>query len=133
MDERFIEIRFCLFIDKLFKTFKYSIYTLDVIEAYCNLGNIESLIIKKLVKQIKDKSGGISTYRDEVVYVYSSLGYSYREVYRLTGISIGSQQRIHKDIKEHPDKYKNITTKLTIQEYEEVYKFVKVMDLMKGI
>ena len=36
MKERFIEIRFYYYILKLLSAFKYSVSTLDIIEAYCN-------------------------------------------------------------------------------------------------
>ena len=61
MEERFIEIRFCFFIDKLFHKFKYNVATLYIIEAYCNLGNIDTNIIKTLVRQIKENCGTIIT------------------------------------------------------------------------
>ena len=101
MKERYVEIRFIIFINKLIETFNYSIRILDVVEAYCNLGDIDVNIIKSLIRQIRNKTGPINTYREEIVYLSRQLGISYRTLYKHTGISIATQLKIKKYLEKY--------------------------------
>lgn len=133
MEERYIEIRFYFYIMKLTAKFKYSVYTLDVIEAYCNLGNVDTRVIKNLMKQIRDNTGVINTYKEEAVYIGRQNNISYRKLAHETGVSIATQVRLNKYYDEHPDMYKGITRHLPLSQYEEVRKFMTVVDIMKEI
>lgn len=133
MEERFVEVRFCIFIDSLLKTFKYSIKVIDVIEAYCALGNIEDYLIKKLIKQIKDKSGSICTYKEEATYLYKQMGYSMRDIYKLTGISTSTQLKLNKYLLAHPQMYEGLQPHLDTLEHEAVVKFMRVVDVMSSL
>lgn len=131
MEERYIEIRFIIFINKLMETFNYSIHILDVIEAYCNLGNIDVNIIKSLIRQIKSRTGPINTYKEEVVYLSRKLGVSYRTLYKHTGITIATQLKIKKYLENYSQLYEGIQSKLTKEEYNAVYKFMTIVDIIK--
>lgn len=133
MKERFIEIRFTYYIIKLLARFNYSVTTLDIIEAYCNVGNIDSTIIKQLMKQVRDNTGIINTYREEAVYIGRVNKISYRKLADMTGISLATQVRLNKYYDEHPEMYVGITKHLPDFEYEQVEKFMQVVDLMKEI
>lgn len=133
MKERFIEIRFTYYIIKLLARFNYSVTTLDIIEAYCNVGNIDSTIIKQLMKQVRDNTGIINTYREEAVYIGRMNKISYRKLADMTGISLATQVRLNKYYDEHPEMYVGITKHLPDFEYEQVEKFMQVVDLMKEI
>lgn len=131
MEERYIEIRFIIFINKLIETFNYSIRILDVVEAYCNLGNIDVNIIKNLIRQIRSREGPINTYKEEVVYLSRKLGVSYRTLYKHTGISIATQLKIKKYLENYGQLYESIQSKLTKEEYNAVYKFMTIVDIIK--
>ena len=133
MEERYIEIRFYYYIIKLLAKFKYSIHVLDILEAYCNLGNIDSRIIKNLIKQIRENTGVINTYKEEAVYIGRCNKISYRKLEHETGISLATQVRLNKYYDEHPSMYIGITKHLTDIEYQEVYKFMKIVDLLKEL
>ena len=133
MEERFIEIKFCFFIDKLFHKFKYNVATLDIIEAYCNLGNIDTNIIKTLVRQIKENCGTIITYQEEAVYIARQLGISYRDLEKMSGISVSTQQRLKDYYAKCGKMYEGLRPHLNKKEYDEVYKFVKIIEIMKEI
>jgi hypothetical protein len=133
MEERFIEIRFYYFILKLLNKFKYSISTLDIIEAYCNVGNIDSTVIKKLMKQVRENAGIINTYKEEAVYIGRVNKISYRQLAHITGVSLSTQVRLNKYYDEHPEMYVGITKHLPDFEYEQVEKFMKIVDIMKEI
>lgn len=131
MKERYVEIRFIIFINKLIETFNYSIRILDVVEAYCNLGDIDVNIIKSLIRQIRNKTGPINTYREEIVYLSRQLGISYRTLYKHTGISIATQLKIKKYLEQYSQLYEGIQSKLTKEEYNAVYNFMTIADIIK--
>lgn len=133
MEERWTEIRFYYFIIKLLKTFRYSASTVDVVDAYCNLGGIDNRIIKNLMRDIKDHKGLILSYSEEATYIARYNNISYRDTYKITGVSLSQQQKFEKEIRQRPNMYQGITSKLTKLEYQEVEKFVKIIDIMKGI
>lgn len=131
MEERYIEIRFIIFINRLMDTFNYSIRILDVVEAYCNLGDIDVNIIKNLIRQIRSREGPINTYKEEVVYLSRKLGVSYRTLYKHTGITIATQLKIKKYLEQYGHLYEGIQSKLTKEEYNAVYKFMTIVDIIK--
>lgn len=132
MEERFIEIRFCYWIKKVMIEFRYSYHILDVIDAYCLLGDIDSTLIKQLMQQVKRNSGAIVTTKEEACYVARRVGCSYRDLQAMTGISISTQSRLGDMFKFH-DEY-NLTKPCLNEEYHEtVRKFMRIVDIMKGV
>lgn len=133
MEERFIEIQFYYYIKNLIQTFQYNVRVIDLIEVLCTLNDVDTSVIKYLVKQIREDTSTIRTYREEVTYIARKLGISYRDLQELTGISITSQHRISKYLKENSQLYEGITKHLSDTMYHEVYKFMKVVDLLKEV
>ena len=133
MENRYLEIRFVLWIQRLFALFKYSVTTLDVIEAYCNLADVDDIIIKKLVSQIRQHSGTIITYKEELVYIARKLGVSYSQVEHDAGISKSTQLRLKNYYAKHPGMYDNITAHLSKEEFGAVYRFMKIVDLIREV
>lgn len=133
MRERYIEIRFYYFLHKLMRKFKFSIHILDVLEAYCNLGEIDSTVIKSLLKQIRSGSSIIETYKEEAVYIGRQNKISYRKLEHETGVSIATQVRYNKYFEEHPGMYDGITGHLSKDIYNEVEKFMDMVDTMKEL
>ena len=133
MEERYLEIRFCIFIDKLFKTFNYSVDVLSIIEAYSMLADVSISFMKQLSRQVHSDSGIIRTYKEEIVYIARELGISYRKVQQDTGISLMTQYRIAKKLEENPNTYKGITKHLGEIDYMDLKKFMMVVDKMKEV
>lgn len=133
MEERYLEIRFCIFIDKLFKTFNYSVDVLSIIEAYSMLADVSISFMKQLSRQVHSDSGIIRTYKEEIVYIARELGISYRQVQKDTGIALSSQLRIRKKLEENPNMYKGITKHLGEIDYMDLKKFMTVVDKMKEV
>lgn len=133
MEERFIEIRFYYYILKLLAKFKYSIHVLDIVESYCAIGGIDARVIKNLLKQVKEHNSIIDTYKEEAVCVGRELGISYRTLEKLLGIPRSTQSRLQNYYKNHPGMYKGITGHLSKEQYEEVYKFMKIVDIIKEL
>lgn len=133
MEERFIEIRFYYYIRKLIAAFNYNVRVLDLIEVMCTLHDIDTSVIKFLVKQIREDSGSLRTYREEVIYIARQLNISFRELKELTDISVTTQHRVSKYLDEHKELYVGITKHLNDTMYSEVYKFMKVVDTLKEV
>lgn len=132
MEERFIEIRFCYWIKKVMVEFRYSYHILDVIDAYCLLGDIDSTLIKQLMQQIKKNAGPITTNKEETCYIARQLGYSYRTVQAMTDISLAGQGRVNETLRAHSEF--DITKPCLNEEYHEaVRKFMRIVDLLKGV
>lgn len=113
--------------------FRYTVNILDVVEAYCILGGIDSKIIKNLIKQIRDNSGIINTYAEEAVYIGRQNNISYRKLAKETGVSIATQWRYNKYYDEHPTMYKGIVKHLDDKTFEEVKRFMKIVDILKEL
>ncbi len=133
MEERYLEIRFCIFIDKLFKAFNYKVEVLDVLEAYANIAQVSISYIKQLSRQVHSDSGIIKTYKEEVVYIARQLGISFRKLERDTGISSSTQYRIAKRLEENPNMYKGIEKHLGEIDFMDLKKFMLVVDKMKEV
>jgi uncharacterized protein YerC len=133
MEERYIEIRFYYYMLKLLHKFRNSVHIIDVIEAYCNLGGVDSRQIKNLLRQIREHNGLISTYKEEAVYIGRLNKISYRNLEKETGISLSTQVRLNKYYDAHPDMYVNIEKKLPDNVYQEVFKFMRIVDIIKEI
>lgn len=133
MEERFIEIKFYYYIKNLIQTFQYNVRIIDLIEVLCTLNDVDTSVIKYLVKQIREDTSTIRTYREEVTYIARKLGISYRDLQELTGISVTSQHRVSQYLKENSQLYEGITKHLSDTMYHEVYKFMKVVDLLKEV
>ena len=54
MEERYIEIQFYYYIKNLIQVFKYNVRVIDLIEVLCTLNNVDTSVIKYLVKQIRE-------------------------------------------------------------------------------
>lgn len=133
MEERFIEIRFYYYIKDLMYAFKYNVRVLDLIEILCTLNEVDASVIKYLVKQIRDNTSTIKTYKEEATYIARKLNISYRELTDITGISVTSQYRLVDYLKEHEQLYEGITKRLNDTMYTEVYKFMKVVDVLREV
>lgn len=131
MEERFIEIRFYYYIRRLLYQFKFSVYILDLLEAYCLLGDIDSGVIKQLLKQVRENTGAVVTYKEETIYVARQLGISYNELERISNISRATQYRLGQTI--NKDLYRGIEKHLSNREYNELYKFMKLVEGLKEI
>lgn len=133
MNERYIEIKFYYYIMKLLRKFKYSVHVLDILEAYCALGDIDVIVIKNLLRQIREDRAIISTYREEAVFIGRQANISYRQLQHDTGIAMSTQARLYETVKQRPEMYVGITKKLPDYEYEQVYKFMKLVDILKEL
>lgn len=133
MEERYIEIRFYYYMLKLLHKFRNSVHIIDVIESYCNLADVDSRIIKSLLRQIREQSGLINTYKEEAVYIGRQNNISYRKLEKETGISLSTQVRLNKYYDEHPDMYMNLERRLDDTTYTAVFKFMRIVDIMKEL
>lgn len=133
MKERYLEIRFHNFVVKLLKSLHYSIDTIDIIEVYANVGGADSLIIKKIVQKIRNGTSLTYYYTEEVVYLARQLGISYNKLVKEAGISKATQYRAALVIEQELWKYKNITKKLPDEQYEQIEKFMRIVDMIKEL
>ena len=133
MEERFIEIQFCIFISRLLTTFRYALYTLDIIEAYCNLGGVDPNIIKKYVRQIKANECIIVTSGLELTYFARLNNISYRELQKLSGVSLSTQLKYKKELEANPNIYDNVTRHTDLEDFYEIKKFMRIVEIMRSI
>lgn len=133
MEERYIEIQFYYYIKNLIQVFKYNVRVIDLIEVLCTLNNVDTTVIKYLVKQIREGTSTIRTYREELIYVARKLNVSYRDLRDLTNISITTQHRVMQQMKKEEHLYEGITKHLNDTMYNEVYKFMKVVELLREV
>lgn len=133
MKERYTEIRLYYWLTKLMDKYQASVHILDIIEAYCNLGNIDSTVIKAILKDIRSGQSIIDTYREEAVYIGRQMKISYRNLQHETGVSIATQVRYNKYYDEHPDMYVGITGHLERAKYIEVERFMDTVDAIKEL
>lgn len=133
MKERYLEIRFHNFVLKLLKSLHYSIDTIDIIEVYANVGGADSLIIKKIVQKIRNGTSLTYYYTEEVVYLARQLGISYNKLLKEAGISKATQYRAWQVIEQELWKYENITKKLPDEQYEQIEKFMRIVDMIKEL
>ena len=133
MEERYIEIQFYYYIKNLIQVFKYNVRVIDLIEVLCTLNNVDTSVIKYLVKQIREGTSTIRTYREELIYIARKLNVSYRDLRDLTNISITTQHRVMKQKKKEEHLYEGITKHLNDTMYNEVYKFMKVVELLREV
>ena len=133
MKERYLEIRFHNFVVKLLKSLHYSIDTIDIIEVYANVGGADSLVIKKIVQKIRNGTSLTYYYTEEVVYLARELGVSYLKLLREMNVSKATQYRAWQKIQQELWKYENITKKLPDEQYEQIEKFMRIVDLIKEL
>lgn len=133
MKERYLEIRFHNFVVKLLKSLHYSIDTIDIIEVYANVGGADSLTIKKIVQKIRNGTSLTYYYTEEAVYIARQLGISYRKLMKEADISKATQYRASLVIEQELWKYENITKKLPDEQYEQIEKFMRIVDLIKEL
>ena len=133
MEERYIEIQFYYYIKNLIQVFKYNVRVIDLIEVLCTLNNVDTSVIKYLVKQIREGTSTIRTYREELIYIARKLNISYRDLRDLTNISITTQHRVMQQMKKEEHLYEGITKHLNDTMYNEVYKFMKVVELLREV
>jgi plasmid maintenance system antidote protein VapI len=86
-----------------------------------------------LFKKVKEHNSIIDTYKEEAVYIGRCVGISYRKLAKETGVSLATQVRLNKYYDEHPNMYVGITKHLDQAQYEEVYKFMKIIDIVKEL
>jgi hypothetical protein len=112
--------------------FRYSCYILDVIDAYCMLGEIDSTLIKQLMQQIRRNAGPITTSKEETVYIARRLGISYRTLYNQTGIALSVQSRLLETFEAHGEF--DLTKPCLSEDYHEAVKrFMRVVDILRGV
>ena len=87
----------------------------------------------KLATIILESNGIINTYREEAVYIGRQNKISYRKLAKETGISVATQVRLNKYYDEHPNMYIGIERHLDNIQYQEVYKFMKIVDILKEL
>ena len=133
MEERFIEIRFYYYIKKLFAKFRDSMYVADIIQAYCNIGDIDSSIIKAQIRWIRQNKGLVSTYADEAVYVARKIGISYRQLAKQTGVSVATQCRLNKEFDMHPERFVNLTRRTDDETFNAIKRFMLIVDILKEV
>lgn len=122
MNERFIEIKFYYYIRNLVNAFHSSVHILDYIESICLLADINPVIIKTLIRDIRFGTSRIASYKEEAVLVCVSQHMSYRAIAKLLGIGLTTVYRINNSIDE--ENYKGLTRHLPLKEYQEVEKFM---------
>lgn len=130
MEERFLEIRFHYFMRKIMKHFNNSIHILDLIETYCILGNVDDTIIKRLLAQIRYANSPTLYTPEEAAFIGVSLGYSYRKITRMVGISASNVARLMK----RPylrQMYGNARRRTNERDFEEIKNFMRLIDFMK--
>lgn len=133
MEERYLEIRFCYLMQKLIKRFNNSIHVLDFIEAVSLLANVDDMVIKNYLTQVRYGRGIIVTYLDEVIYVATQLGKSYRDIAKLTGCSPTSVTNKMKDRDRYDMIYRGITKKTNDQDFCEIKRFMELLDVLKEV
>lgn len=133
MEERYLEIRFCYLMQKLMKRFNNSIHVLDFIEAVSLLANVDDMVIKNYFTQVRYGRGNIVTYLDEVIYVCTQLGISYRDIAKLAGCSPTSVTNKMKDKDRYDMIYRGIGKKTTDQDFYELQKFMELLDILKEV
>lgn len=133
MEERYLEIRFCYLMQKLIKRFNNSIHVLDFIEAVSLLANVDDMVIKNFMTQVRYGRGKIVTYLDEVLYVAISIGKSYRDIAKLVGCSPTTITNKMKDWERYDMIYKGIGKKTTDQEFDEIKRFMELLDILKEV
>ena len=133
MEERFIEIRFCLFIESLLSKFRFTQAPLELVESYCSLAGIDSINIRKNIQDIRRHGGPIVTYKEEIIYVGKQLGISYRDIAKMADIAKSTIYRTNKLIESRPELFYNIKRKLPDNEYEDIQKFMRVVDIVKEL
>ena len=115
------------------KRFNNSIHVLDFIEAVSLLANVDDMIIKNFMTQVRYGRGKIVTYIDEVIYVAISVGKSYRDIAKLTGCSPTTVTNKMKDWDRYDMIYKGIGKKTTDQEFDEIKRFMELLDILKEV
>jgi len=133
MEERYLEIRFCYLMQKLIKRFNNSIHVLDFIEAVSLLANVDDMVIKNYLTQVRYGRGVIVTYLDEVVYVATQIGKSYRDIAKLTGCSPTSVTNKMKDRDRYDMIYRGTTKKTNDQDFYEIKRFMELLDVLKEV
>ena len=133
MEERYLEIRFCYLMQKLIKRFNNSIHVLDFIEAVSLLANVDDMVIKNYLTQVRYGRGIIVTYLDEVIYVATQLGKSYRDIAKLTGCSPTSVTNKMKDRDRYDMIYRGTTKKTNDQDFYELKRFMELLDVLKEV
>jgi CRP-like cAMP-binding protein len=133
MEERYLEIRFCYLMQKLIKRFNNSIHVLDFIEAVSLLANVDDMVIKNYLTQVRYGRGVIVTYLDEVIYVATQLGKSYRDIAKLTGCSPTSVTNKMKDRDRYDMIYRGTTKKTNDQDFYELKRFMELLDVLKEV
>lgn len=135
MIERYLEIKFYFFILNLVAKFNYDINVLGIVEAICYLGNVDVVLIKRLIKQIRERDTMFIPVAAEVMYVCKTLKVPVRYIKKHYGMSQCKQESNYKYAVEHPQIYNenNIHKVLTDDEFEELKKFMITLDRIQKL
>lgn len=135
MKERYLEIKFYYFVQNLICKFRYNINVLGIIEAICFLGDIDAVLIKQLVKQIRENNGFFVPTKPEVAFITRELGVPVRYINEHYNMGQRAQETNYKYAKEHAMLYnKNTITKvLPDKEFEELKKFMIILDRIQKL
>jgi hypothetical protein len=91
------------------------------------------MVIKNYLTQVKYGRGVIVTYLDEVIYVATQLGKSYRDIAKLTGCSPTSVTNKMKDRDRYDMIYRGTTKKTNDQDFYELKRFMELLDVLKEV
>lgn len=130
MKERFIEIKFYYYIWKLIRLFNYNVLVLDILDSIIELSGADKQLTKNLVGQVRNNTGLLRVYKEEVVYVMRKLDYSSGDIQRLTGMGLATVKRYIQKLNDNSSQYVCLTKKLSDQEFKEVNKVVITIEKM---
>ena len=133
MKERYTEIQFYTFMKHLFKAFRNSVNVVDIIDGYCNAGNVDNYVIRKQLREILNDTSPLKSYNEEKTYLARGLGISFRQADKDLIISPTTQQRVMKSITEKPEQFKFTGKRSDDETYKEIMKFMYVVNTMKEI
>lgn len=135
MAERYLEIKFYFFILNLIAKFNYDINVLGIIEALCYLGNVDVVLIKRLIKQIRERDTMFTPINAEVMFVCKTLKVPVRYIKKHYGMSQYKQESNYKYAIEHPQIYNtaSIHKVLKDEEFEELKKFMITLDRIQKL
>lgn len=130
MKERYIEIKFYYYIWKFIRLFNYNVLVLDILDSIIELAGADKLITKNLVAQVRNNTGVLRVYKEEVVYVMRKLNYSSGDIQHLTGMGLATVKRYIQRLNDNSSQYVCLTKKLSDQEFKEVSKVVTTIEKM---
>lgn len=132
MEDRFIEIKFYYYMNRLIDKFNNDGATIKAfIDGIADAAGVPSSTILRVLKDVRLNMHGLRINKEEVMYLGRALGYSYRDINALTGIGVSTQSRLFSKNKENP--YEFNYHRLPDSDFEAVKKFVNILDTIKEI